>query len=377
MKGAYIARLDLDDPAIVGVANKISAQANAMRKWFLDIDVYYKSANCLMCNGRAIDRYREGAISRKYFHYVRFYSEIVRLGRQYDFLYIRYQKSDPVFLYLLLKLKYRKRKMPILIELPSYPYKGEYKAIKDKVLGFVDFTTRWMLRYLVNYVVTYSREMEIFGIKTIRTDNGVDVRRVDLLPLPPIIDSVRLVGLANLSYWHGYDRVIDGLSRYYKTAHGCIVYFDVIGCGRELDSLKAATKIAGLDEYVRFLGPHRGANLRRELMHSHIGVSSIGLHRLTMDSSTLKSAEFCAAGMPFITGRRDRSMPADLPFLYYVSDDDCPVDINGVLNFYFSLRETRPNFPKAMREFAEMRLTWEEKMFPINLTIHRLLGEVG
>lgn len=373
MKGAYIARIDLKAPHLAGVAEKVRAQMDALRLLSAQVDVLHPSGASVMRNDECVLRLGKGTLWRRAIYYFLFYPVALRYVKACDFLYVRYQGSSPLFLWFLRRVKAMRPRCCILIELPSYPYHTEYVTLRQRVFGIVDRVCRRALHRYVDAIVTFSREPDIFGIPTIMTDNGVDVAALPTLPPPPDARSIRLVGLANLSFWHGYDRVIAGMRQYYDAGGATEVTFDIVGTGAELERLRKDAEDSELGDRVRFLGQQRGLALERILRQAHVAISSIGMHRLDVDTSNLKSREFCARGLPFVIGYQDRDFPATLPFVFRVTADETPVPVDALLRFHEGLRTSGQNYASRMREYAERHLTWSAKMQPVLLFVKRYL----
>ena len=78
-------------------------------------------------------------------------------------------------------------------------------------------------------------------------------------------DYFSMTGVANLNFWHGFDRVITGLAEYYKVEREQKAYFNIVGSGTITEELKDLCKQKGVEEYVRFLGPKQGSELDKIL----------------------------------------------------------------------------------------------------------------
>lgn len=373
IKGAYIVRLDLADSHLLGVARKIRAQNSALLTSVSEMDLYYIHNGDIVKNGTMLRHYGAGSLWRRITYYFMFYLFMGRQPLAVDFIYIRYQRSSPIFLYMLSRLKSRNPELVILIEIPSFPYHAENTFIRGWVLGLVDRLSRPFLRLYVDRIVTFSKETEIFGIPTIRTDNGVDVDRLKLSPTPLETETFRLLGVANLSFWHGYDRIIAGLAEYYAAGGKRKIHFNIIGSGHELERLQNDTREAELTDHVRFLGPRHGVQLDEAFSNCNLAIGVIGMHRRPIDTSDLKSREYCARGLPFVTAYEDRDFGKELPFIFHAPANEDPVDIAALLVFYDHLMTIQPGFNEAMRKYAEKHLTWEAKLKPVIVTVHELL----
>jgi glycosyltransferase involved in cell wall biosynthesis len=364
-RGAYVARVDLAQLHLAGVAAKVSAQADALRNLPADVDVYHLRGGDVVRNGVTVKSFGPGAIARRLVHYVAFHVAIARYTAPLDFLYVRYQGSSPLLIWALKSLRKKNPGMFVAVEVPTWPFVSETMTIRGGLLALVDAISRRFLKMHVDRVVTFSQQREIFGIPAITTANGVDVASLPLLPGRPASSTLRLLGLANLSPRHGYDRVIAGLRRYYATGGCRDVRFDVIGTGAELPRLQQLVEAEGLQGQVTFHGPLRGAALDEAMVTADIGVSCLAMHRAGIDSSDLKSREFCARGLPFVLGYHDVDFPPGIPFAFQAPANEDPLDIAAVIAFHDSLAGSMQRVRQSMRAYAEANLTWECKMEPV------------
>jgi glycosyltransferase involved in cell wall biosynthesis len=363
--GVYVARLDLLLPHLLGVAAKVRAQADALRALPGTIAILHPSNGEIRSDGSTLKRYGKGGLWRRLVHYWFFYEMAAVQARDSDFIYLRYQGASPSLVRLLRRVRRENPSIAIFVEIPTYPYDFAVATVRARVLLAVDKAWRRKAFALVDRIVTFSRHGRIFGVPTIQTDNGVDVDAFPLSRSPSRTGPLRLAGVANVSYWHGYDRVIAGMANYFRNGGARDVHFDIIGDGHDLQQLKDLAASEGLGDRVHFHGARRGQELSDILARCHVGISCIALHRKGSDTSDLKSREYCARGLPFVIGYHDRDFPADFPFAHQVSTDDAPVDIGQVEGFYHRLQANRPGYPEEMREFAERHLTWKVKMQPV------------
>lgn len=375
-KGLYIARTDIGDTHLLGVARKIEAQVLALTRALGPVDTWRLRGLTVEQNGAVAFRQRPGPLARQRLHAIDFYRAILRAGVEADYVYIRYQRCTPVFLLFLAILKWQDRDRPIVVEIPTFPYASEAITPREKVLGFVDKLTRRTMARFVNRIVTFSGRTEIFGIPTIQTQNGVfleDITLVNPEPRQGGSEALRLVAVANVSFYHGYDRIIMGIYFHNQQHPDSKVTFDVIGGGRDIERLKDLSARFGLEQCVRFLGPMQGQVLDQQMEHYDLAVSSIGMHRVVAETSDLKSREYCARGIPFILANIDHDFPPSFEFSFTAPMDDSPVDVSAALEFLRQLRSSRPNYREEMRQFAEERLTWTAKMAPVVSALEDLL----
>jgi glycosyltransferase involved in cell wall biosynthesis len=368
IKGILIARVDISHPNHVGVDKKLKAQKATFERALGPVDLWALGGASILRNGKEVLRAKSGKLSRIWLYASRFYGEVAQHLGEADYIYIRYQRSTPAFVSLLHKIQQQRPGMPIFVEIPTYPYESEQISTRDKALGLIDRMLRGRMRRYVHRIITFAGEKAIFGIPAISTENGIDVSQIRNFKKLPDYDNskaVVLVSAANVAFYHGYDRIIRGLADFRQSHPNRRVIFHLVGAGSALPELKALTKQQGVDDMVHFHGPLQGEALDDVMKLADIGISSIGMHRLKVDTSNLKSREFCAHGLPFLIAYPDRDFAADFPFCMHAPPDDSPIDIASLLEFYDRLRTEHPDYAEQMRQHAEERLTWDSKLAPV------------
>lgn len=361
LRGWYIARVDLSQPHLAGVARKIRAQVKALDAALGPVTLFTPAGTEVARDGQPMTAFGGGARSPRFLHFWRFYKTVGGLREPVDYAYIRYQRTSPSFLWMLRALRRRNPSIVIVVEVPTWPYRQEEASLRERIYGLTDRFLSRFLRCYVDRIVTFSQSANIMGIPTIRTDNGTDVFAVAPLTPPQDSRTLRILGLANLSFWHGYDRVLAGMDAYAKQGGDRQVIFEVVGSGNELSRLKADTARFGLSSAVHFHGPLSGDALTEVMSRCHVAISSIGIHRVQNDTSTLKSREYCARGLPFVLGHVDRDF-VDSPFAFQVPANDTPLNIRELVAFFDTLKIQCPDYSTNMRTFAEDRLTWDAKL---------------
>lgn len=365
----YLSFADKGKKSNFGVIKKIEGQVKAFNN--NNIKCYYTYVDNNGFNFRYLETDLETynysnllkpTISKR----VIFYKNILNFIRKKNInaIYIRYYLSDPFFISFLRKCK--KYRLKIIIEIPTYPYMNEPI---NKVLYRLDQYYSKKLNKYVDYIVTFSKHKSIFDIDTISIENAVDVESIKLSESKND-NVINLIGVANLKFWHGYDRVIDGLINYYKSDHNKCnkkVIFTVIGEGSELQNLLKKVSDNNLQDYVIFKGALAGNELDLEFDKADIAVSSIGVHRLRLEGmSTLKSKEYWARGIPFIKSYPDRQIDSTIgDYIFNVESNDDPVDIIEVVEFHNRINKNLHEVKTNMRRLAEKSITWEIQLKPV------------
>ena len=285
-----------------------------------------------------------------------------------QFVYARcFQNANP-WLICLFK-RFKTLGIKTVTEIPTYPYDQEF-------VGFPYFSGRFWLRFdklfrcalykQMDAIVTFSDAKEIFGQRTIQISNGVDF---DSIPIhhyqKPMDGSVHLIGVAEVHYWHGYDRLIAGLGEYYLNTNHNQVYFHIVGgiAPNEMNGSMHAPGFAslieryGLEKYVIFHGQLFGEELDKVFNQCCFAIGSLARHRSGITSiKTLKNREYATRGLPFIYSEQD----SDFDYQTYVlktAPDESPVNIREILDFL-----DRHHFlPQEIRKTVE-HLSWKIQM---------------
>ncbi|MEN8122837.1 MAG: glycosyltransferase [Bacteroidota bacterium] len=258
--------------------------------------------------------------------------------------------------------KLKKNNVRILMEIPSYPYDDEYKGVgfSLKIIKRVEEVYRRYFYKYVDRMVTYSTVHKIFGVDTIKINNGIDIKSIPLRKKLNKGADIHLLAVAVVNVWHGYDRIFEGLKSYYKNTPKTKVYLHIVGDGEDDESKKYRflVKKYQLEDYVLFYGFRSGDDLNVIFDKADFAVGSIGVHRIGLiNTNPIKFGEYAARGIPFLySGIYD--LFEDQPFIYKVSNDETAVNISDLVGFI-----NRHQFNGSdLRKFAEENLTWEIQM---------------
>lgn len=284
-----------------------------------------------------------------------------------DIIYIRsFHNAHPFTIKLFRKLKAAGIK--IAMEIPTYPYDQEYEGFPfiSRLGNKIDQLYRNRLASLTDAIVTFSDEKKIFGQRTIRISNGVDF---DNIPIHNKIisakESIHLIGVAEVHYWHGFDRLIAGLGEYFQHNPKTKVHFHIvggIGPSEMHDSVHAPgfhelIKKYNIHEYIHFHGPKHGNELDELFNQADFAIGSLGRHRSHIDKiKTLKNREYAARGIPFIYSETDEDFE-HMPYILKAPADESPIDINRLLDFYLNNHFDANEIRNSIKH-----LSWKEQM---------------
>ena len=275
-----------------------------------------------------------------------------------------FQNANPFLVRFFAHLK--RAGIKAVMEIPTYPYDQEFQGFSraERLQLRIDQLFRRRLAKQLEAIVTFTNKQQIFGQRTINISNGVDL---DSMPLHQPVDTSRelhLIGVAEVHYWHGYDRLIAGLGEY-SNAQRKPVYFHIVGgvWKSEMYNDEHAPGFAelidkyGLQDKVIFHDQLFGDDLNAVFAQSSFAVGSLARHRSGIsDIKTLKNREYASRGLPFVYSENDSDFDHQ-PYVLKVPADESPVDIARIVDFVENLKMT----PQEIRHTVE-HLSWKEQM---------------
>lgn len=271
-----------------------------------------------------------------------------------DFLYIRQVYHDSSFVRYLRAIKKSNPKIKIIYEIPTYPYDTE-TTVGLSNLSFVvkERTARLKAARYIDRIVTFYGQKEIWGVPCIDLINGYDFSNV-ILPQRSKLQSIEIISVSTTAFWHGYDRMIEGIHNYYSNGGNENIVYHLVG--NIIPEHKALVEKYGLEEHIVLHGRMSGEPLENLYKKCFLGVDILGGHRKDYPvSSTLKSREYAAWGLPMITSSPVDYLPDDYKYQLIAPYDDSPVDIEKVTEFYHNIYDNANcnDVAKEIRSFAE------------------------
>lgn len=245
-------------------------------------------------------------------------------------------------------------------EFYTYPYDSE--IAEGNRLIYCDRYYRENLKDYFKLSTNFQGNTEVLGIPSISMCNGIDTN----IPLHSVTKTnpqeINMIAVATLAFWHGLDRLIEGMHQYFNTEKNSEwkLYLHIVGEGGESLRLRKMVEDYNLGENVIFYGRIFDMDKLNEIFDGKdIGIGSIGMHRHTknMKGSPLKSSEYCMRGLPFMIDYDDISFDDDYPYIMHVEKNDAPVSMYDVIEFcrkYANVETAR-----EMREYAVKNLTWD------------------
>ncbi len=276
-----------------------------------------------------------------------------------DFLYARWEALSAPFLRFLCKTKKENPGIKIVLEIGTYPYIKELRKLSNNPL--VIFRDKLYSLWIKNYVdriVIFTDFDKVYGIPTIRAINctKVDDIKIPIRKFYRQDNVINMVAVASVEFYYGYDRLLQGISDYYKSEnYDTDVHFHLAGNGNEIPNLKAMCKKLNIESHVTFYGYIKGKELDDLYEIADVGIDGFGGHRKDdFYFGTLKSREYMAKGIPFVT---EYPLPDNISPIYRyilkVPADESAIDVKAIIDFFKETKkESRESTIRNMRGFA-------------------------
>lgn len=333
-----------------GISKKIHYQVKGLKENGHDVRLcYYDFAgnghSCRFVDNLIIKDYGKGkwAGFRQRMDYGCILDYCIR--EKIGFIYARcFQNANPFLIRFFKKI--RMMGIHVVTEIPTYPYDAEF-------IGFpflarmnlkIDQLFRHQLAAQMDAIVTFSDAEIIFGQRTIRISNGVDFESIPLHQLSVIghqPSAIHLVGVAEIHYWHGFDRLIAGIGEYYINGGNREVFFHIVG-GVAPSEMYGSVHAPGFEELMKkyhikdrivFHGQLFGDALTEVFNQCQFAIGSLARHRSGITTiKTLKNREYAARGIPFIYSEQDSDFDQQL-YVLKAPADESPIDIRKILDF--------------------------------------------
>ena len=353
-----------------GISKKIHYQVKGLRQNGHEVHLCHydfdpEGNRCRFVDDDVIANYGKGTMAalRSRINLGCIYNYCVENGM--ELVYARsFMNASPVLVRLFARLK--KAGIECVTEIPTYPYDQEFKGypLKYKIPLYIDKAFRKTLAAKMRAIVTFSNEKIIFGKRTICISNGIDL---DSIPIhnPRKLTDIHLIAVAEIHYWHGFDRLVAGMGEYYKqNPDGRKVYFHVVGWEDDRGTtsngyltIEQKAQKYGIGKYVINHGKLFGEQLDDVFNQCSFAIGSLGRHRSGItDIKTLKNREYAARGIAFIYSENDSDFD-DKPYVIKAPADESPINIKMIIDFIDSHHFN----PSEIRKTVE-HLSWKQQM---------------
>lgn len=350
-----------------GISKKIHYQVAGLKANGHDVDLCYYTVNEMtdhrlrMINDTVLTDYGIGALAK--FKKRIYYNAILKyiIEHSIQFVYVRSDhNANPFTIHFFKQLK--RKGIKTVMEIPTYPYDQEYEgsSLQMRMELYIDKCFRKTLAKQLNYIVTFSDYPQIFGAPTIRISNGIDFNSIKIKENSnDTSKEIHFIGVAEIHYWHGYDRMIAGIGKYYRQPHSKKVYFHIVGkiCSEEMNLFQSIIDKYNIEKYIIFHGQKTGVELDNLFEKCDMAIGSLARHRSHIDKiKTLKNREYAARGIPFIYSEIDDDFET-MAYILKVPADESPINIQKIIDFY----NTRTDAPLKIRN-SIVNLSWKKQM---------------
>ena len=204
------------------------------------------------------------------------------------------------------------------------------KTVRNRITGFVGVSSQY-LENQISYLNRNSRNKKYFLLN----GNGIDTSKY-CARKNPYFDgqTLKLLFVGGGLKYQGLHRLLISMENYYISNFKVRIIVHVAGVSLGKTYLKKYLRNPIVREFVVFHGfipPHEIDRLADDC---HLAVNSLSLHQIGIKvASTLKSREYFARGIPFITSSSDDDFDDENPFIVKVSRDENPFDMKRVDRF--------------------------------------------
>lgn len=266
------------------------------------------------------------------------YLEVLEQLCNPQFIYMRRVVADRAQLHFFKEIKRKYPSCKIIIEIFTYPYDRDEFLRKDAWPFWIKdiiFRNRW--KKYVDRIVTYTKDVRIFGIPTICTQNGIQINNITMRN--PKIENdgiIHMLAVAYMQKQHGYERVIKGMANYYQAGGTRNIKLHMVGEGPEVPKYKKLVDQNNLQEHIIFYGKKLGKELDIQYDECPIALGVFGGYKNRLkEVSALKTREYLAKGTMIISGiREDILEKYPMPFYLRFPNDSSPINMEKVIKFY-------------------------------------------
>ncbi len=289
-----------------------------------------------------------------------------------DFIYVRRAVADRKYVKFWRNIKEKYPECKIIIEIFTYPYDKDSFGTWDAWPFYIkELIYRRNLKKYIDRFVTYSKHTEIFGVPTICTTNGVDVKKISIVKGEYRDNKLTMIGVAYMQRHHGYERIIEGMHRYYQEKkRNYDVELLLVGEGPEKPKYYNLVQKYQLQNHVKFYENTFGKQLDEMYDTSDIALASFGMYKLGIYDSlvALKTRECLAKGMPLITGCKVDILDDNFKYVKNFPNNGQAIEIEEIIKFHEKLKKEdsdKETVAKNIRDFAVQHVDMKSVMEPI------------
>ncbi len=275
----------------------------------------------------------------------------IAIEKDTDVLYFRRIEPSVKMILKLRQLRKINPKLRMIMEIPTYPFAAEerekisWKRRVNRRLGEI------FLKSYVNKIVLIGQKNPIktlYHIPVICVNNGVNFENIAVRNVKEKKSGeqgIHMICVSGCFFWHGYDRIIEGMHQYYeKYPLGEKIFLHVVGEGECLEEYRCLAEKYGLEgNTVFFYGRKEGKELDVVYDQCDIALDEFGPHRQGLDySCSLKTREYAAKGFPIVSSiRLDICQENTKDYIQMFPAEEVPVSMERIAEFYHRVYDGR------------------------------------
>lgn len=259
----------------------------------------------------------------------------------------------------------KKQNIKVIYEIPTYnPNQKEMERsfLRKLFRCYSNFWEKKVYERVDVFIFTGDATFSHFHDKpAINVENAINAEETPLRVPIYKKNSIDLLALASMCYWHGYDRLIKSLSEY-KGDENIIIHIVGGNDGGCLPEWINLARELGLENKVIFHGALYGKELNEIFNLCDVGINSLGMYRKGFnETSELKTRDYIARGLPFVSAVWDK-IYEKIPNDYWMSvpNDESIPDMEEIVAFAKKVK-SNTMAGKKLREIALTELSWEKQ----------------
>lgn len=350
-----------EDDLSIGITKKVHAQIYELRKRGFEVffSAYYNKGVGIFNNqNELIEHYKIKSFNNYFGHW---YRRILNLKKtenyirknSFSILYMRFHFWDMYSLRLLDTAK--KKEIKVIVEAHTYPYYVKKSKFSYKIIYFIDKLYAKKASDYIDLVAAITESDDcVWNCKTVKIENGVNIEDVKVRNVDKIDKNVfQIVCVANEVPLHGIPRIIYGLSKYSGSRNVVLALV-----GEYKKSTIELIKKLKLENKVIIKGKLFGEELYEVYEESSLGIGILaGYLADCHEGNVLKTKEYMACGIPFVTSASTTAQINNFKYAYVVPEDDSAINIDNLINFVDNLNFDAKD-AEYMHNYAKNNYCW-------------------
>lgn len=359
IKGYYFSQIETGN---LGPRKKVLSQIEAFKKNGIELQLVESPFEL---TGRIRGNFLlRQIVCRIPFTYVYSKHEYKEKYKDADVYYVRFLAGDYHFSHFISMLRKNNPNAKIVMELADYPTTWYmttstlYRILYFPII-LKDFFARKYYTKNIDRIALLKPVDKVYGISTLQFENGIAIDDIKVRRACGT-SKIKLLAVAAMCNFHGYDRLIEGIYKYYQSGGTKKIELHLVGGkdipGNDLYKYRELCKKYKLEEYIIFHGEKIGKELDDVYDSCNLAVASLGMYRIGYKvANSLKIREYIAKGMPIISGCPiDIFEGREFSYVCEMPNDESSINIEKIVRFFDEVYEKdEDKVIEEIRKFAE------------------------